>query len=243
MKKILVLTAGLSLLAFSFAGEANLKLEKINNNNLNITVNSDKDVYGLQFDIVCDSKISSETVTNAFSNNDPRSNMEVHSRLREDGSVRVIMFDLTGQAIVTSNNAEEVLNINLNGNAISNEKMNCSCTNMVVAGQHGESVPAYSTTSEISLPNESKIVGNYPNPFNPSTTIEFDLAQENAGNVEIVIYDLQGRKVETLFSGMLEAGAAQKFQWNATSVASGKYFAVISAPNGFTDTVNMTLIK
>ena len=42
---------------------------------------------------------------------------------------------------------------------------------------------------------------------------------------------------------MLEAGAAQKFQWNATSVASGKYFAAISGPNGFAETVNMTLIK
>ncbi len=243
MKKLLVLTAGLSLLAFSFAGEANLKLEKINNNNLNVTVNSDKDVYGLQFDIVCDSNISNKTVTNAFSNNDPRSNMEVHSRLREDGSVRVIMFDLAGQAIVTSNNAEEVLNITLNDNSLNSNNMNCKCNNIVVAGKHGESVPATSVTNEISLPTESKIVGNYPNPFNPSTTIEFDLAVENAGNVEIVIYDLQGRKVETLFSGILDAGAAQKFQWNATSVASGKYFAVISAPNGFTDTVNMTLIK
>ena len=243
MKKILILTTSLSLFAFSFAGEANLKLEKVNNNNLNIAVNSEEDVYGLQFDIVCDSKISTETVTNAFSKNDPRSNMEVHSRLREDGSIRVIMFDLTGNPIVTSNNTEEVLKVVLNEKSLSNEKINCKCNNIVVAGEHGESVPAYSTTTEISLPTESKIKGNYPNPFNPSTTIEFDLAQENAGNVEIVIYDLQGRKVETLFSGMLQAGAAQKFQWNATSVASGKYFAVVSAPNGFTDTVNMTLIK
>ena len=112
MKKILVLTTALSMFALSIAGEATLKLQKVSNNDLNITVSSDKDVYGLQFDVICDSKISSETVTNAFSKNDPRSNMEVHSRLREDGSVRVIMFDLTGQAIVTSQNAEEVLNIN-----------------------------------------------------------------------------------------------------------------------------------
>tara|TARA_B110000116_G_scaffold216405_1_gene193335 strand:- start:48 stop:770 length:723 start_codon:yes stop_codon:yes gene_type:complete len=240
MKKILVLTTTLSLLALSFASEATLKLKKVSNNDLNITVSSNKDVYGLQFDVVCDSKITSETVTNAFSNNDPRSNMEVHSRLREDGSVRVIMFDLTGQAIVTSQNAEEVLNLNLNGDSA---KMNCSCENMVVAGKNGQSIESNSTFEEVALPSETKIVGNYPNPFNPSTTIEFDLAAENAGNIEIVIYDLQGRQVETLFSGMLEAGAGQKFQWNATSVASGKYFAVVSAPNGFTDTVNMTLIK
>ena len=96
---------------------------------------------------------------------------------------------------------------------------------------------------EVSLPTQSKLIGNYPNPFNPSTTIEFDLTDANAGLVNVVIYDLQGRKVQTLYNGWLDAGFGHKFVWNASTVASGKYFAVLSAPNGFTDTVNMTLIK
>ena len=82
-----------------------------------------------------------------------------------------------------------------------------------------------------------------PNPFNPVTNIVFDLAELNAGNVEIAVYDIQGRKVDVLHNGWLDAGSGYEFSWDASSVASGKYFAVISAPNGFTDTVNMTLIK
>ena len=162
--------------------------------------------------------------------------MSVYSRLRADGSVRVIMFDLSGQPIVSSNNVEEVLNIKVKGD-------NCLCDNVVVAGEHGVSLQSTSTTSITELPQESKIKGNYPNPFNPVTNIVFDLAELNAGNVEIAVYDIQGRKVDVLHNGWLDAGTGYEFSWDASSVASGKYFAVISAPNGFTDTVNMTLIK
>ena len=236
MKKVVALIAGLSLLTLSFASDALIKLEKVNPNQLNVALDATADVYGLQFDVVCNSKISEEEVTHAFADNDLRSNMSVYSRLRDDGSVRVIMFDLSGQSIVSSNNIEEVLNLQIDGK-------DCVCDNIVVAGEHGESLEASTTSSIGELPQESKITSNYPNPFNPVTNIVFDLAEVNAGNVEISVYDIQGRKVEVLHNGWLDAGTGYEFTWNASAVASGKYFAVISAPNGFTDTVNMTLIK
>jgi len=236
MKKILVLTTSLALFSFATASETVVKLEKVNNDGFNVALDSDKDVYGLQFDLVCNSKITNQSVGHAFSSSDVRSNMSVYSRLRDDGSVRVIMFDLSGQPIVSSNNVEEVLNLQITGK-------DCICDNIVVAGEHGESLEASTTTAIAELPQESKITANYPNPFNPVTNIVFDLAEINAGNVEIAVYDIQGRKVEVLHSGWLDAGTGYEFTWNATAVASGKYFAVISAPNGFADTVNMTLIK
>ena len=236
MKKLLVLTTSLALFSFATAAEAVVKLEKVNNNGFNVALDSDKDVYGLQFDLVCDSKINESSVNHAFSSSDVRSNMSVYSRLRDDGSIRVIMFDLSGQAIVSSNNVEEILNLEVDGK-------NCTCDNIVVAGEHGESLEASTTTEIAELPQESKITANYPNPFNPVTNIVFDLAEVNAGNVEISVYDIQGRKVDVLHNGWLDAGTGYEFTWNASTVASGKYFAVISAPNGFTDTVNMTLIK
>ena len=236
MKKILVLTTSLALFSFATASEAVVKLEKVSNNGFNIALDSDSDVYGLQFDLVCNSKITESSVTHAFSSSDIRSNMSIYSRLRDDGSVRVIMFDLSGQSIVSSNNIEEVLNLQIDGK-------DCVCDNIVVAGEHGESLEASTTSSLGELPEESKITANYPNPFNPVTNIVFDLAEANVGNVEISVYDIQGRKVEVLHNGWLDAGTGYEFTWNASAVASGKYFAVISAPNGFTDTVNMTLIK
>ena len=58
---------------------------------------------------MCNSKITESSVSHAFSSSDVRSNMSVYSRLRDDGTIRVIMFDLSGQAIVSSNNVEEIL--------------------------------------------------------------------------------------------------------------------------------------
>ena len=236
MKKVAALTMLVGLFSFSLAGEAVVKLEKVNKNELNVAIKSSEKVLGLQFDLVCDSKITEEEVTHAFSDRDPRSSMKVYSRLRSDGSVRVLMFDLTGQAITEVNQTEKTTKIKINDSG------KCTLQNIVVAGESGTSLQT-TTDYQVVLPQESKVLGNYPNPFNPSTTIEFDLTDSNSGLVDIAIYDLQGRKVSNLYNGWLDAGFGHKFIWNASSVASGKYFAVISAPNGFSDTVNMTLIK
>jgi FlgD Ig-like domain/FG-GAP repeat len=72
---------------------------------------------------------------------------------------------------------------------------------------------------------------NHPNPFNPTTTIQFDLPQ--AGAVTLKIYNSVGQLVRTLVSGDYEAGA-HKVVWNARNdsgvqVASGVYLAVFKA--------------
>ena len=103
MKKVAVLSMLVGLFSFSIAGEAVVKLEKVNKNELNIAIKASEKVLGLQFDLVCDSKITEEEVTHAFSDGDPRSSMQVYSRLRSDGSVRVLIFDLTGQPITEVN--------------------------------------------------------------------------------------------------------------------------------------------
>ena len=65
---------------------------------------------------------------------------------------------------------------------------------------------------------------------------------KNAGHVDVTVYDLQGRKVASLYSGLLEAKEGHVFTWDASNVASGQYFARITAPN-YSDVHNMTLIK
>ncbi len=254
MKKALVLTSILSVFNFLFASNAEVQLIQNSQNELEIAVNADSNVYGLQFDLVCNGPITDEVVNHAFSNSDPRSNMSVYSKLKDNGAVRVIMFDLSGQPVVTSNNTEKVLNIdvnkvtNYNLDRNSNDSMisNCVCENIVVAGEHGEELDATTTTilsDDLTTPSETKITGNYPNPFNPSTTIEFDLSSENAGLINVIVYDLQGRVVDTLYDGYMSEGVGHKLVWDASAIASGKYFAVLSTPNGFSDTVYMTLIK
>ncbi len=77
---------------------------------------------------------------------------------------------------------------------------------------------------DVNLVTELK--GNYPNPFNPTTHIEFSL--KKAGNVELAIYNINGQKVRTLVSEEMEADN-HKVTWNGkddrgNSVSSGVYF-------------------
>jgi len=62
---------------------------------------------------------------------------------------------------------------------------------------------------------------NYPNPFNPMTTIPFTV--DRASYVSLVVYDAIGRKVTTLVDGMLSSGR-HEVQWNAGNIPSGIYF-------------------
>ena len=69
--------------------------------------------------------------------------------------------------------------------------------------------------------------GNYPNPFNPNTTISFSFGKESP--VEIAVYNISGQKVKTLFSGKMSAGN-QVAVWDGRDekgqpVSSGVYFA------------------
>ena len=88
-------------------------------------------------------------------------------------------------------------------------------------------------------PTEIEIIGNFPNPFNPSTTIFCSIAKP--GHVTIEIYNILGQKVVTLFEGHSEAGE-YSVQWDASNQANGIYIAVMKA-GGITKTEKMMLLK
>ncbi|KAA3610996.1 MAG: T9SS C-terminal target domain-containing protein [Calditrichaeota bacterium] len=79
------------------------------------------------------------------------------------------------------------------------------------------------------IPDEFQLKMNYPNPFNPQTTIPFDLKEQ--GNVQLEIFDVTGRQVAVLISGTMHAGS-HNFTWNAHSQASGTYFVVLRVRSG-----------
>ncbi|RNC85709.1 MAG: DUF2341 domain-containing protein [Balneola sp.] len=74
---------------------------------------------------------------------------------------------------------------------------------------------------ERDVPEEVFLSQNYPNPFNPSTTIPFGLNEDS--NVELVVYDILGRKIKTLVDGPRIAGRYE-IQFNSRELASGVYF-------------------
>ena len=69
----------------------------------------------------------------------------------------------------------------------------------------------------------------YPNPFNPSTTIGYSIA-DDMNNLQINVYDIQGRLIEQLYAGAQSKGAYQII-WNASNVSSGLYFVNMIANN------------
>jgi hypothetical protein len=88
-------------------------------------------------------------------------------------------------------------------------------------------------------PRSFRLFQNWPNPFNPSTTIKFDLPK--AGFVSVTIFDINGRVVETLLEKDLAAGI-HELNWDSSKRASGVYFCKLSA-NGKSQIIKMILMR
>ncbi|MDD5088981.1 MAG: S8 family serine peptidase, partial [bacterium] len=89
------------------------------------------------------------------------------------------------------------------------------------------------------LPTEFRLYPNYPNPFNPATTIRFDVPEPTDARIEV--FDVTGRLVRTLHSGVLSAGR-HALVWNAADVSAGLYLCRVSSPR-YTATQKMILLK
>jgi len=80
------------------------------------------------------------------------------------------------------------------------------------------------------LPSSFEIVGNYPNPFNPTTTIRFNLAER--ADVTLQVIDVLGRVVMQQNVGTVSAGMNQQFSLDASRLASGMYLYRMTANTG-----------
>ena len=75
---------------------------------------------------------------------------------------------------------------------------------------------------------EDVILGqNYPNPFNPTTTIKFELLQDT--DVEVKVFNLEGKEVAVLHNGFLNRGVHQ-FEFDAKGLSSGIYIYQVKTP-------------
>jgi hypothetical protein len=90
-----------------------------------------------------------------------------------------------------------------------------------------------------SVPSEFALLNNYPNPFNASTVIEYELPQ--ACEVTLEVCNLLGEKITTLVDKKEQAGYRSVI-WDASEVSSGVYFYKLTAGD-FTETKRMFLVK
>ena len=113
-----------------------------------------------------------------------------------------------------------------------------------VAGTMGMGVYEYThlvvgVNGQNNIPKEFALRPNYPNPFNPSTNIQYDVPKVT--NVTLKVYDIRGREVATLVSENKQPGS-YIVTFDAGNYASGVYFYKLSAGD-FTRTMKMILVK
>jgi hypothetical protein len=119
-------------------------------------------------------------------------------------------------------------------------------TGAELAGWMGKELTTTVTAveSEPSPRYVNRLGANTPNPFNPATTIPFELGAP--GHVRLQIFDVRGRLVRTLLDGVAPAGPARA-RWagedaQGRDLGSGVYFAVLEAP-GFRQSRRLVLLK
>jgi len=94
--------------------------------------------------------------------------------------------------------------------------------------------------SNSELINDFSVLSAYPNPFNPTITIQF--STEITQNIEVSIYDLMGKKVDVIYNDLVQTNTLKSLVWDASDFSSGDYFVSLKTEN-FTKSHKITLIK
>jgi hypothetical protein len=107
-------------------------------------------------------------------------------------------------------------------------------------------VLAYNVANEdeTEVPSVFTLKGNYPNPFNPTTTIQFDLPESADGTIDVM--DLLGRRVLGIPAQQMSAGSNQTIQIDANTLSSGIYLYRVTArtqTDAHVKVGTMTLLK
>lgn len=91
-----------------------------------------------------------------------------------------------------------------------------------------------------SIPESDELEQNFPNPFNPKTSIRFKLQEQ--GKVRLSVFDMLGKNIKTLVNEQIGPGTYE-INWDATGYPSGTYFYQIETSTGFKETRKMILLK
>lgn len=137
-----------------------------------------------------------------------------------------------GTSVFVPNGAEicaDAITIHMGGSLVT-ENPNGICTGSTVTGDL-EDVKV--------IPTEFALFQNFPNPFNPSTLIKYQVPEKSF--VSIKVYDLLGMELATLVNEDKSAGSYE-VNFDASQLSSGFYIYSIKAGN-FTSTKKMMLVK
>ena len=161
-----------------------------------------------------------------------------------------IAADPSGRKLYWTNAAGRIQRANLNGKSIKTLVRKLGTPTDIVLGiETVATMSAAAPISPIIVPDETSLLSNYPNPFNPETWIPYQLAKST--DVTFIIYAMDGQIIRRLELGQQPAGMyhskSRAAYWDGRnnvgeSVASGVYFYTLTAGN-FTATQKMLILK
>jgi len=154
----------------------------------------------------------------------------------------------------TPNQDEMYPTISLSGNLLTKFHVHYQSTAGPGSSSFTDNKPVYrvyqcyrAVTVPVSVNNISTVVPerfslkqNFPNPFNPTTSIRFDVAK--ASKMTLKIFDMSGKLVETLLNNEDVTVGTNEVSFNAGKLSSGVYFYTLSSDN-FSETKKMMLVK
>ena len=231
MKKIQLLSILVLSGAVLFGGKATAHKAKVNFNDsglarsesaastANLVIDAKEPIHGVQFDIKYNPSEIKAIIPQTISG------FEVSYNELSEGLIRGLVFSFQGHAL-PENLPFEFVNVEgFEGTSTIEFK------DFILAGSKGNNVEVETQSYDINfsdsvLPVKTELSGSYPNPFNPTTSINYGL--EKDGHVEIMIYDAAGRLVEELVNGHKDGGS-YSVNWNASNQASGMYFVKMVA--------------
>ena len=205
----------------NFAKAESVQTESVNTVMAELIIDSETDVKGVQFDIQYNtSEIKSITPQQIDGFNVQHSSLARKASTERD-VMRGLIFSLQG--LILNENPKFAVEFVADFHGISTIEF----VDIILADTDGNSIAVDIQSFDISnssnlLPVKTELTDAYPNPFNPSATIKYDLA--NDSYVEIMVYDATGRLVDELVNQHQTAGY-HSITWNASNQASGMYFA------------------
>ena len=244
MKKIQLLSILVLSGAVLFGGKAPVHKAKVNfkesglarsesvGSVANLVIDSKEPIHGVQFDIKYNPSEIKSIIPQTISG------FEVSYNELSEGLIRGLVFSFQGLALPENLPFEFVNAEGFEGTSTIEFK------DFILAGSKGNNVEVETQSFDINfsdsvLPVKTELSGSYPNPFNPTTSINYGL--EKDGHVEIMIYDAGGRLVEELVNGHQDGGS-YSITWDASNQASGMYFAKMVAGD-VVQTQKLVLLK
>ena len=235
MKKANTIIALVAIASFSLAATASSAANSINlNKDMKLSMNTSEDVYGIQFDMRYNP--DHINVAELSDDNSLVSGVSIHSKIKEPGFMRVVMFSMNLDKISSANEISDVVDFNITPSEEHFGSTTINFDNIIVAGNNGQQLEhtdsfVYELNTDALVPSTTELSNAYPNPFNPSTNIAYNLG--SSSDVSLVIYDMKGSLVKTLVSEFQDAGEKSVI-WNGkndtgSQVSSGMYLVRMEA--------------